>query len=119
MSERATLGRMTEIFAGNRRTEPRYSVLLTGQAISAIGSGPVIIRDLSLSGAQIEGGPLPPLGRLLILKKGALEASGRIAWREGNRAGLSFEQPLAAESLFALVDRARGRARPSPEAVAA
>ncbi len=106
-----------EILVGNRRTEPRYSVLLTGQAISATGSGPVIIHDLSLSGAQIEGGPMAPLGRLLILKKGALEAAGRIAWREGNRAGLRFEQPLAAESLFALVDRARNC--PCPKAVAA
>jgi hypothetical protein len=118
MSERGALDRLTDLFAGNRRTEPRYSVLLTGQAISAAGSGRVIIRDLSLSGAQIEGGSLPPLGRLLILKKGALEACGRIAWREGNRAGLRFEQPLAAESLFALVDRARGRPQPA-QAVAA
>lgn len=118
MAERGALDRLTELFAGNRRTEPRYSVLLTGQAISATGSGRVIIRDLSLSGAQIEGAPLPPLGRLLILKKGALEAAARIAWREGNRAGVQFEQPLAAESLFALVDRARGRPHP-PEAVAA
>jgi hypothetical protein len=119
MSERGTLDRLTEIFAGNRRTGPRYSVLLTGQAISATGSGPVIIRDLSLRGALIEGGPLTHLGRLLILKKGTLEAAGRVIWREGNRAGVQFEQPLAAESLFALVDRARGRSRPHPEAVAA
>ncbi|HEX5183206.1 MAG TPA: PilZ domain-containing protein [Allosphingosinicella sp.] len=117
MSERGTLDRLTELFAGNRRAEPRYSVLLSGQAFSAAGSGSVIIRDLSLKGAQIEGGSLPPLGRLLILKKGALEACGRIAWREGNRAGLRFEHPISAESLFAVVDRARGRR--VPEAVAA
>ena len=119
MSERGALDRLTELFAGNRRTEPRYSLLLAGQAFSAAGSGAVIIRDLSLSGAQIEGGSLPPAGRLLILKKGALEAAARIAWRHGNRAGIRFEQPISAESLFALVDPARGRAYSSPEAVAA
>jgi hypothetical protein len=107
MSERGALNRLTERFAGNRRTEPRYSVLLAGKAVSASHSTPVIIRDLSLSGAQIQGSSLPPLGGLLILKRGALEAAGRIAWREGNRAGLCFELPLAAEDLFALVDRTR------------
>jgi hypothetical protein len=117
MSERGALDRLTELFAGNRRTEPRYSVLLAGKAISASCSGPVIIRDLSLSGAQLEGSTLPHLGGLLILKRGALEAAGRIAWREGNRAGLRFELPLSAEDLFALVDRARRR--PVHEALAA
>ena len=111
MSERGALDRLTEIFAGNRRGEPHYSVLLAGQAFSAVGSGPVTIRDLSLSGAQIEGSRLPPLGRLLILKKGALEAAARIAWRKGNRAGVRFVQPLSADSLFAVVDRARLRPR--------
>jgi hypothetical protein len=117
MSERGALGRLTELFAGNRRAEPRYSVLLAGQAISASGSSPVIIRDLSVRGAQLEGSSLPPPGRLLILRKGPLEAAGRVTWRNGNRAGLRFEQPIAAESLFALVDRARGQ--PQQEALAA
>src|SRR5579875_1946095 len=109
MSGNGTLQRLAELFAGNRRAEPRYSVLLAGQAISTSGSRPVIIRNLSLRGAQVEGSGLPPLGQLLILKKGPLEAAGRVTWREGNRAGLDFERPLTSESLFALVDRGRGR----------
>jgi hypothetical protein len=104
-----SLHRLTEFFARNARTEPRYAVLLAGKAITTTDSLDVVIRDLSPSGAQIQGRVLPTLGKLLILRKGELEVSGRIAWREGNRAGVRFEQPLPAERLFALVDSARSR----------
>ena len=104
-----SLNKLTELFARNRRAEPRYTLLLAGKAITASGSMDVIIRDLSPSGAQIQGSVLPAIGKLLILRKGELEVSGRIAWREANRAGISFEQPIPTERLFALVDSARSR----------
>jgi hypothetical protein len=104
-----SLYRLTELFTRNARAEPRYTLLLTGKAITASGSLDVVIRDLSPSGAQIQGRVLPTLGKLLILRKGELEVSGRIAWREGNRAGIRFEQTLPEERLFALVDSARNR----------
>jgi hypothetical protein len=107
MSDHGALDRLSELFARTRRAEPRYSVLLAGRAIAASCSGPVTIRDLSLSGALLDGPSLPPLGRLLILKRGPFEIAGRIAWRKGNRAGLRFERPLAAEALSAIVGRAR------------
>ena len=111
-----TLYKLTEFFARSTRAEPRYTVLLTGKAITASGSFDVLIRDLSLSSAQIQGGALPGLGKLVILRKGGLEVSGRIAWREGNRAGIRIEQALAAGQLYALVDRKR--ARPVHEVIA-
>lgn len=111
-----TLYKFAEFFARGQRGEPRYSVLLTGTAITASGSLDVLIRNLSLSGALIQGPWLPALGTLLILRKGALEVSARIAWREGNRAGLRFDQPLAADQLYALVDR--NRIRPVADVVA-
>ena len=114
---RGTLYRLTELFARGQRAEPRYTVLLSGKAITASGALDVVIRDLSLTGALIQGRVLPSLGKLLILRKGELEVSGRIAWREGNRAGIRFEQPLAADRLFALVDS--NRVRPVQEVVAA
>lgn len=111
-----TLYKLTEFFARGHRGEPRYTVLLTGTAITASGSLDVVIRDLSLSGALIQGRVLPGLGKLVILRKGPLEVSGRIAWREGNRAGVRFEHALAADQLYALVDR--NRVRPVQDVVA-
>ena len=111
-----TLYKLTEFFGRAHRGEPRYTVLLTGTAITTSGSLDVVIRDLSLTGAQIQGRVLPAIGKLIILRKGALEVSGRIAWREGNRAGIRFEQALAADQLYALVDRSR--VRPVHEVVA-
>jgi hypothetical protein len=104
-----SLHRLAELFVRNRRAEPRYTLLLAAKAITTSGSLDVVIRDLSPSGAQIQGRVLPALGKLLILRKGALEVAGRIAWHQGNRAGISFEQPLPAESLRALVDGTRSR----------
>jgi hypothetical protein len=55
------------------------------------GSAPVNIRNLSHSGALIEGAVLPDVGTGIALKRGQLHAAGRIAWRSDRRAGLSLD----------------------------
>jgi hypothetical protein len=55
------------------------------------GSAPVKIRDLSTSGALIEGGVLPHPGSKIKLVRGSLTIGGEVAWRKGSKAGLRFD----------------------------
>lgn len=57
-------------------------------------SGPIKIRNMSLSGALVEGDALPGVGEHLRLRRGELTVSGRIAWRDAGKAGLRFEQDV-------------------------
>lgn len=57
-------------------------------------SGSIKIRNMSRSGALIEGDALPGVGEHLRLRRGELTVSGRIVWRQSGRAGLRFEQDV-------------------------
>jgi hypothetical protein len=88
---------------GTRR-EPRYTLLLCVKLLTARGMVPAKLRDLSLSGAMVEGYDLPPPGSNLFLLRGHLELSARVAWRRGDRAGLEFHVPLSEEQLLAEIN---------------
>ncbi len=46
---------------------------------------------MSSSGALIEAALLPLPGSRIVLKRGSLQAAGRIAWQSNRRAGVAFE----------------------------
>lgn len=54
------------------------------------GSAPVHVRNMSAKGALIEAAVLPRPAATVVLKRGSLEVSGRIAWVASGQAGLSF-----------------------------
>ena len=66
------------------------AMLYFGQA-----STPVRVRNLSMTGALIEGADLPPAGTEIVLRRGNLEAAGAAIWSNSGRAGLSFYWPVA------------------------
>jgi len=55
------------------------------------GSGPVKVRNLSSSGALVEGGVLPSPGEAVSLLRGALRIDGNVVWCRGGKAGLRFD----------------------------
>jgi hypothetical protein len=59
------------------------------------GSAPVKIRNLSPSGALIEGARLPPQAAEVSLRRGSLIASGKVVWCSNGRAGLQFESLIS------------------------
>jgi hypothetical protein len=63
-------------------------VLATMSAAQA--SGPVKIRNMSASGALIEGASLPQAGESITLRRGDKAIAARIVWSEHGRAGLRF-----------------------------
>ena len=59
-------------------------------------SSPVRVRNMSTTGALIEGASLPKTGTEVILRRGALEAPATTAWSKAGRAGLTFAGPVDA-----------------------
>ncbi len=57
-------------------------------------SSPVRVRNMSTTGALIEGASLPGAGAAAILRRGALEAPATAAWSETGKAGLTFAGPV-------------------------
>ena len=102
---------------GSRR-EPRYTLLLCAKLLTPRGMVPAKLRDLSLSGAMIEGLDLPPPGSNLFLLRGQLEVSARVAWRRGDRAGLEVHVPISEDQLLAEVNPSGRLAAPAPVATA-
>lgn len=54
----------------------------------------VRVRNMSESGALVEGANLPSRGSPIIMRRGALEVEGRAVWSSTGKAGLTFDQPL-------------------------
>lgn len=84
---------MTEA-AESARVEPRTNLFVLAAMSAERVSGPVKVRNLSASGALIEGVALPSLGERLILRRGDNFIAGRVVWCEGGKAGLHFESPV-------------------------
>lgn len=55
-----------------------------------VGSVPVKVRDLSPTGAMVEGPALPPPGSTVRLARGALAISATVMWNSGARCGIAF-----------------------------
>jgi len=90
----------------NRRTS-RSKVLLQAEIEAAGSSLPVKLRDLSVSGALIEGPRLPVEGSCVLLRRNELQVSGRLAWSNGTHAGLAFDTPIKPEEVLRTVRPAR------------
>lgn len=82
----------------DHRAEGRANVFLGAVLDSGAGSVPVRIRNISPKGALIEGPILPALEATVRLVRGALRATGTLAWEAQYHAGLSFEEPIDVEA---------------------
>ena len=82
----------------DHRAEGRANVFLGAVLDSAAGSIPVRVRNISASGALIEGPILPAPEAKVRLVRGPLQATGTLAWEAQNHAGVSFEEPINVEA---------------------
>jgi hypothetical protein len=55
----------------------------------------VIVRNLSCTGAMVEGPDLPPTGRTVLFKRDGIEEMATIVWTEDGRCGLEFFDPIS------------------------
>lgn len=73
----------------------RTNVFVMATLYSESSSAPVKIRNLSPSGALIEGMLIPSKGTPLSLRRGSLNVAGAVAWTNNGRAGVEFEAPTS------------------------
>ena len=73
------------------RRDERTHLFLVATLYAGNTSAAVRVRNLSPSGALVEAASLPPPGATVVLRRGLLEAAGRVAWSGQGRAGLSFD----------------------------
>jgi hypothetical protein len=82
---------------GCRRETRRESVQLAASAYAFARSNSVIVCDLSASGAQLSGNDLPPPEADLFMIVGSFDTMARVAWREGPKCGVEFEERVGEE----------------------
>jgi hypothetical protein len=78
--------------------------VLASMAAASV-SGTVKIRNMSPSGALIEGAALPRVGEHVSLERGELSAAGTIVWRDGGRAGVRFDHPVEVTAWLPAISR--------------
>ena len=78
----------------NKRGEGRANVFLSAVLDTGTQTLPIRIRNISAHGALIDGPNIPAARVQVLLVRGSLNASGQIAWRENDQAGISFDQAV-------------------------
>ena len=96
---------------GGRRTAAREPVLLTAALLTVGCSRPVIIIDLSVTGAHLQINETMRLGQEVWIKAAPVEVFGTVAWVDGDQFGVAFDDPIGADQLALL--QARGGVTPS------
>ena len=76
------------------RTLPRTRLFLSATIRFDRATAAIRVRDLSESGARIEGARLPAVGTATQISRGQLTVSGMIVWRDSKGCGMRFDEPL-------------------------
>ena len=86
---------MEAAHASDHRIEPRSNIFVIATLYAGNGSAPVRVRNMSRSGALIEGAILPAVGSPVRLCRGSLNVAGQVVWLDQRKAGLRFEDRVA------------------------
>ena len=85
-----------------RRAMPRQRVMIVGSAVTLEGSKPILVENVSRSGAKLRGRGLPPIGEQVLVWMEGADALGHVAWSDFDECGVAFDPPLDEGSLAAL-----------------
>ncbi len=75
---------------GQHARPPRKNLLLAATIEAGALSAPVRIRNLSETGALIDGAALPEVGTELTLRRLEIEIGATVVWRAAGRCGIRF-----------------------------
>ena len=104
----STLAAIDEIDDGlpdDGRRHGRHRVMLSARIYSVHGESPAVLLDLSQGGAMLSCNPPLPAGCKLLVVRTGLEAPGTVAWAEGHRFGVRFDEPLNSHEVDMLTSR--------------
>jgi hypothetical protein len=76
---------------GQQPRLPRKNLLLSATIDAAGIQAPVRIRNLSGSGAMLDGADLPDPGIRVLLRRSAVEMGAQVVWRNATRCGVRFD----------------------------
>jgi hypothetical protein len=85
---------LTPLTTDESRRQDRTHLFVAATLYAAGSPSPVHIRNMSPSGALIEGAVLPEQDMAATLRRGCLEAAARIVWKAGRKAGICFSSTL-------------------------
>jgi len=100
-----------------RERMPRKNLMLAATIESAGTRAPVRIRNLSETGAMLDGAALPDAGAGLTLLRADIQVAAMVVWREAGRCGIRFDNVAASVDEWVTGKRAatfngqRGQAR--------
>lgn len=80
------------------RSVPRSSLCLSAMIGFDNVSAAVRLRDVSASGARVDGSTLPAIGASARISRGVLQATGTIVWRTSKGCGIRFDTPLSLDA---------------------
>lgn len=83
-----------------RRGSLRRRVMLTARLATSTAAIDVTIRDVSATGARIEGEGLPRAGTNVVLRRGVFSVYGELVWSDGASGGVAFESPLDEDTMM-------------------
>lgn len=77
-----------------QRAMPRARLFLSATIHFDRGSAAIRLRDLSTTGARIEGSRLPEVGATMQITRGSLQENGTVIWRNPKGCGVRFDKPV-------------------------
>jgi hypothetical protein len=99
-----------------RRAAPRARLHAQATLQSVARDVRVILRNLSCTGAMVEGDDLPQTGRTVLFMRDSIEEMASVVWSEDGRCGLEFFDPISYDEVVrqsrSLPERQE--ARPTP-----
>ena len=84
---------------GGRRKALREPLLVRAAMTSLHASRMIAILNISVTGARVRGPILPAASHDVLLRFASIETMGRVAWRNGDLAGIEFDEPLTDEEV--------------------
>lgn len=85
-----------------RRAAPRARVLLPATLVLTNTSLPCIIENIASGGARVHLERPPRVGSAAYLLCGGLELFGSVAWVDGQRFGMTFDEELPPRVIVAI-----------------
>lgn len=101
MSQGAAQAVETGAEGAEARIAPRINLFLAATVHAGISRAPVRIRNMSATGALLEGSVIPRVGAHISLRRCDIAIGGTVVWSAGARCGVQFDHDTRVEDWIA------------------